>query len=280
MESNDFYFRRLQSEFGKFSDIVVENNKVYYQNQVIDLEKVKLQSIFQFGSNSMNACHDFDSSELFSFLQVEVFGKKNLFKEEKAFDTLRGLNPKMKDISMGEFQNQREEVKKYVHLTSSYNVQEVSEDFQNEMSYSETVGKETIIFLSERQFLSLLHNEKEYSKEEEQQMNLYYGFLFKLMKYRDYLTEDLYLLLVHYENEIQVVVEKASTGVLLNNNEMKAEEKYYEMDEKVKTQHFSVEKSNVLKFTRNLPKAGFTQSMILTILTCVLGVLLAIVLLK
>ena len=153
------------------------------------------------------------------------------------------------------------------------------ENTKQENIYQEEMNEEEkVLFISEREFYILLSLDRKRTEEEEKQVELYYAFLYDIMTYQNYLSEEVLMFLNHYNqylNQLQLLADMRD-GRSLNENEQNALFKRNELYEKLESQDRNYNKDNILKLTKTLPKVGYVDSFVLLILTIVGGYFLAL----
>ena len=170
----------------------------------------------------------------------------------------------------------------YIHTKYSLNQGEESsfENQDSELQEEEPEKKEEVIFITEQQFYEYIFSEKSLGEEEQQQVDLFYGFLSDVMLYKDYLSEEAKGYLNRYEGvmyQLQIKSNEAS----LSSQEERVLQKYEEMQEKIKNQELSSEKVNSIQRKLVLPnRDGSFLGVIIVVLTIFLGIVLTFILMK
>ena len=158
----------------------------------------------------------------------------------------------------------------------SDNQENLSKEEMTSSSVKEEEKEESMVLsLSEKEFYELLSLDRAYTEEEMLEMNLYYAFLYDIMVYQDYVSEEVLLFLNHY-NQVMESFKLIEQNGVLNENQQTALQKREEMYEKLETQDRTFKKEEVLRLTKTLPKAGYITSGMIAFITAFLGYLLAL----
>lgn len=157
----------------------------------------------------------------------------------------------------------------------SDNQGDLSKEEKTSSLVKEEQEESMVLSLSEKEFYELLSLDRAYTEEEMLELNLYYAFLYDIMVYQDYVSEDVLLFLNHY-NQVMEAFKLMEQSRVLNENQQAALQKRTEMYEKLETQDRTFNKEAVLRLTKTLPKAGYITSGMIVFITAFLGYLLAL----
>ncbi len=143
---------------------------------------------------------------------------------------------------------------------------EIKEEQQNEV--------EEILFITETQFYEYIFQEKELSEGEQRQVNLFYAFLFDVMVYNDYLSDEAKSYLDRYNNmAMQLQAREGETSLSAKEEEVLS--KYYELIEKKESQEITKDKIHEKVRTLKMPDRGYSLGSVIVILTILAGIVLA-----